>query len=79
MPLYEYRCFACGTRFEKLMGYSATADGVTCPNCNSVNAKRLLSLFAPVSKNGASSTMSDADWSSGGGCGCSSCSCGHVH
>lgn len=79
MPLYEYRCFACGSQFEKLVGHAA-ADGVTCPSCGDVHAKRLLSLVAPISRRAAAGTTTmSSDWSAGGGCGCTSCSCGHAH
>jgi len=45
MPIYEYRCQACGEEFEKLVRSSADADQVECPRCHQVHVKRLLSLF----------------------------------
>ena len=45
MPIYEYRCQACGEEFEKLVHSSADADQVECPCCHQVHVKRLLSLF----------------------------------
>ena len=33
MPLYEYRCQACGYSFEKIQSFSAEPERV-CPKCN---------------------------------------------
>ncbi len=33
MPLYEYRCTACGFSFEKIQSFSATPER-TCPKCS---------------------------------------------
>ncbi len=42
MPIYEYRCAACGRSFERLVhGQQAVA----CPACDSTDVTRLLSLF----------------------------------
>jgi putative FmdB family regulatory protein len=43
MPLYEYKCADCGTRFEVLM-----REGVTpvCPGCRGDRAEKQLSAFA---------------------------------
>ena len=40
MPLYEYQCDACNTRYERIEKASAPTDGV-CPECGG-NARRLL-------------------------------------
>jgi len=32
LPLYEYRCTACGYGFEKIQSFSATPESV-CPKC----------------------------------------------
>jgi len=43
MPIYEYRCRACGERFEKIvMGASARP---ACPACESRKVERLPSAF----------------------------------
>lgn len=43
MPLFEYTCTDCDTRFEVLM-----RDGVTpvCPACRGQRVEKLLSAFA---------------------------------
>ena len=44
MPIFEYRCRGCGSRFEKLL-LSAAAP-VICDNCQSRELEQLLSVFA---------------------------------
>jgi putative FmdB family regulatory protein len=63
MPIYEYRCQACGEEFEKLVRSSADADEVECPRCHQVHVKRLLSLFglSGGSRGGEASFASAAD------------------
>jgi putative FmdB family regulatory protein len=43
MPIFEYSCQGCGTRFEVLM-----REGVTpvCPKCQSHTVDKQLSAFA---------------------------------
>ncbi|MEK7330954.1 MAG: zinc ribbon domain-containing protein, partial [Candidatus Eisenbacteria bacterium] len=44
MPIFEYRCTACGERFEALV---SRADLATphCPRCGAARAERLISTF----------------------------------
>lgn len=46
MPVYEYRCEACGRKFSALVGMTAEPDNEACPHCGSPNARRLVSRFA---------------------------------
>lgn len=47
IPIYEYSCQACGTRFERLVrGADAAGKGATCPSCESAHVERLLSMPA---------------------------------
>jgi putative FmdB family regulatory protein len=46
MPLYEYDCKKCGTRFEHLQ-YGAD-DAPECPKCGSRRLEKAFSVFAPV-------------------------------
>ena len=41
MPLYEYQCEACGTRFERIQRFSDPLVD-TCPSCGG-SVKKLLS------------------------------------
>ncbi len=52
MPLFEFECKKCGTRFEKLI-FASDKDKITCPKCGSEETKKLLSFFA--AKSGCSS------------------------
>lgn len=47
MPIFEYRCSSCKTKFSTLVGM--TADGAeppACPNCGSGEASKLVSRVA---------------------------------
>lgn len=45
MPIYEFRCPDCGTKFSTLVGMTAEADNTDCPKCGSARAARLVSRF----------------------------------
>lgn len=46
MPLYEYKCTSCGSRFEVLQRIGSGSDGVRCPKCNADNVVKQFSTFA---------------------------------
>lgn len=46
MPLYEYICEECGSRFEKLVRMSDDPRAIRCPSCASGKVERALSMFA---------------------------------
>lgn len=46
MPIYEYRCQQCGTRFEKLIRSSAEQAELACPACGHKQLTLELSVFA---------------------------------
>lgn len=46
MPLYEYTCNACRTKFEQLVRTAERDDGIPCPECGSSKTARALSVFA---------------------------------
>jgi putative FmdB family regulatory protein len=46
VPVYEYRCEACGKKFSALVGMTAEPDNEACPHCGSPGARRLVSRFA---------------------------------
>jgi putative FmdB family regulatory protein len=52
MPIYEYRCEDCGTKFEKLVR-STDANGLDCPSCGESHLKMELSTFAAHSGSAA--------------------------
>ncbi|HKB01394.1 MAG TPA: zinc ribbon domain-containing protein [Gemmataceae bacterium] len=50
MPLYDFTCDDCGTRFERLVRREADVSEVDCPDCGGRQVSRALSLpAAPVS------------------------------
>jgi putative FmdB family regulatory protein len=49
MPLYDFSCAECGTRFERLVRREADIADVDCPKCASRQVDRELSLpAAPI-------------------------------
>ncbi|MFV9505346.1 MAG: FmdB family zinc ribbon protein [Oscillochloridaceae bacterium umkhey_bin13] len=46
MPMYEYDCKECGTRFEKLVRTSDDPQAIRCPACASATVARAFSTFA---------------------------------
>jgi putative FmdB family regulatory protein len=70
MPVYEYYCKECNTKFEKLQPVSASGQPSECPSGHD-GALRTLSLVArPLMSEGSSMGASM-------GCGCGgNCSCG---
>ena len=45
MPLYEYYCPNCKSKFEMLVSHQH-ADDIVCMKCRSEKVHRLLSVFA---------------------------------
>ena len=58
MPIFEYLCDDCGTKFEKLVRNGASND-VPCPSCGESHVTTQLSTFAAHSH--ASSTRSSQE------------------
>ncbi len=67
MPIYEYVCSGCDSKFELLRPLSKADEGASCPRCQNT-AKRVLSTFCSFSKDESGLT------SSIGGSSCGSCS-----
>ena len=55
MPIYEYRCESCSTRFEEFLS-SSTKPTPPCPKCGSTKAERLMSSIR------TEWLPSDVDW-----------------
>ncbi|WP_029896710.1 FmdB family zinc ribbon protein [Desulfohalovibrio reitneri] len=73
MPIFEYKCAACGREFEELVfGDQAPA----CPDCASHDTKKLMSSCRHKHGGGSSGLDFTPPTGSGGGCsGCSGGSC----
>jgi len=78
MPLFEYKCMECGTKYEVLQKSSKSQEDIICPTCNSLRNKKLLSTFSASVSGSRSSESSCAS----GNCempysgGCASGMCG---
>jgi putative FmdB family regulatory protein len=46
MPIYEYRCEDCETKFEKLVRRSTDVAEIECPSCGQKHLRQVLSTFA---------------------------------
>ena len=69
MPIFEYRCQACETSFEKLL---RSSDKVDCPACGSRRVEKLISIPArPAS--GTTAGMTCESMPQGGCCGGGMC------
>ena len=75
MPVYEYYCSRCNTKFELLRSMARSDEPARCPNGHA-DATRTLSVFAAI---GGASSEGPSAMPSGGGCGCGGggCGCGH--
>ena len=69
MPIFEYSCDDCGTKFEKLVRRSAEADAVRCPSCGEDHLTTQYSTFAAR----AGSPKASSESQSTGGCGGGMC------
>jgi putative FmdB family regulatory protein len=84
MPLFEFHCRDCGSRFEVLTSYEQSRGEMVCATCSSRNVKKLMPLVARRGKAesdfadsyGADDGMDADDDFDGPGCGCGgACSC----
>ncbi|MCL5743331.1 MAG: zinc ribbon domain-containing protein [Acidobacteria bacterium] len=46
MPIYEYKCKDCGTKFEKLIRRTEEVAGLGCPSCGEKHLTQEFSIFA---------------------------------
>jgi putative FmdB family regulatory protein len=77
MPVYEYYCSSCNTKFEALRPMKDADVPIPCEACESRRTARVLSVFFAASKGGGDG---EAVSLGGGGCGCGGhCACGHSH
>jgi putative FmdB family regulatory protein len=68
MPFYEFKCSACGFRFEKMCSMGDKGENLLCPECGAIKPQRVFSTF--------SSPGGDSG-SAGGNSKCSGCSSGN--
>jgi putative FmdB family regulatory protein len=72
MPIYEYVCDDCRSKFEKLV--RRWGEAVDCPGCGSAALQKQLSTFAVASSSGSSAdARCDAPACGQGACGSGAC------
>jgi putative FmdB family regulatory protein len=79
MPVFEYKCSDCNSKYDIFHRSSVNQEEVECPSCHSKNHTKLFSSFSPSVHN-VSMTFNDC---SSGNCntapspgGCASGMCG---
>ena len=80
MPLYEYYCPKCASKYELLRPMSRSDEPGTCPKGHA-NGARTIAAFAAVTKGGDYTPMPSGGLSGGSSSGCAcgggGCGCGH--
>lgn len=81
MPLYEYYCSKCSTKFDALRPIGQADAPIKCEHCDSQRTARVLSMFFAVGGGSSSQSPAEMRTDSGGGGGCcgGQCGCGHSH
>jgi len=69
MPIYEYNCGKCQSKFEKLVKSMKATEDVECPECGSKQTSRAMSVFAAVSVSSGSGKSSGMPKGMCGRCG----------
>lgn len=61
MPVYEYKCGACGGRFDRFVRSGGESEGREkgCPFCGSDKVSRVFSVFGTDFSGGGESSGSD--------------------
>ncbi len=76
MPIYEYQCKQCHTRFDALRAMSQADAPIACQKCESMDTNRQIS--AAYAHSGGRVVAGGGNSSGCGGCQGGSCSsCGH--
>ncbi|MFP3852790.1 MAG: FmdB family zinc ribbon protein [Anaerolineales bacterium] len=58
MPIYEFDCEQCRQPFEELVLRASQVDQVRCPQCDSDQVRKKISLFSSQSGTSSSSSFS---------------------
>jgi len=73
MPVYEYYCRDCKTKFEALRPMSKADAPIACKQCEGKHTRRMLSQFAAHSGGKAVAGTGGGGCASCGGGSCSTC------
>jgi putative FmdB family regulatory protein len=69
MPVYEYLCRTCDTRFEARRAMSDASSPIDCPDGHD-DTTRLLSVFASVGRDSVATVARAGAGGCGPGCAC---------
>ena len=76
MPVYEYFCSNCRTKFDALRSMGEADVAIQCAKCESTRTARVLSMFF-ANSGGARTAAASGVSEGGGGCACGGqCGCG---
>ena len=76
MPLFEFVCKKCGTKFETII-FSTDKEKIECPECNSSEVEKQFSLFSAGSSDANKPMRVSCQEKKSSGC-CNGC-CHHHH
>ncbi|HHT9132491.1 MAG TPA: FmdB family zinc ribbon protein [Candidatus Tripitaka californicus] len=68
MPIYEFQCNSCTSRFEEYFASSSQSRALKCPQCGSGQVNKVFSVF------GMGGSNDNGGSGSGSGSSCGSCS-----
>jgi len=69
MPIFEYKCDSCGTKFEKLVRRSDDRGSLSCPECGEQHLSQQMSTFAARANGAPAASSSEMPSCPGGMCG----------
>jgi putative FmdB family regulatory protein len=75
MPIYEYLCQDCGTKFEKLVRRASETPELACPSCGEKHLQQEFSTFAAHANGSPKPSGGATPPCQGGGC-CNPGACG---
>ena len=76
MPVFDYQCEECKTKYDVYHKVREIADDVVCPSCGSRSHKRLISVPGVSVLGHGRDTNLQKETCEAGSCGCSGGMCG---
>jgi putative FmdB family regulatory protein len=77
MPLYEFQCLDCGSKFEERRSFSQADEPARCAHCSGERTRKLFGSVMVLTGNSRSTPQTTSSPATGfGGCGCGGGSCG---
>lgn len=75
MPIFEYQCKKCGTKFEELVQGDREAQ-IPCPECGNNQTEKLVSAIGGIAMGKSTAPPCGSQCSSAGSCGMQGSCCG---